>query len=106
MSCQTGVIVPYKHILEERYTEASVAFIPIEKTKKAKNIRLLPKGKAASIYHCGDYLSVDRSYKKLLEYCKDQQLTIVSDSYEFCINDYITSGDENEYITEIFFYVQ
>ena len=103
---QTGVIVPYKHILEERYTEASVAFIPIEKTKKAKNIRLLPKGKAASIYHCGDYLSVDRSYKKLLEYCKDQQLTIVSDSYEFCINDYITSGDENEYITEIFFYVQ
>ena len=103
---QTGVIVPYKHILEERYTEASVAFIPIEKTKKAKNICLLPKGKAASIYHCGDYLSVDRSYKKLLEYCKDQQLTIVSDSYEFCINDYITSGDENEYITEIFFYVQ
>ena len=35
-----------------------------------------------------------------------QIFTIVSDSYEFCINDYITSGDENEYITEIFFYVQ
>ena len=37
---------------------------------------------------------------------KDELPTIISDSYEFCINDYITSGDENEYITEIFFYVQ
>ena len=26
--------------------------------------------------------------------------------YEFCINDYISSGDEREYITEIFFYVR
>ncbi len=41
---QTGVIIPYKHISEGRYTEAAVAFLPIEKTKKAKNIRTLPKG--------------------------------------------------------------
>lgn len=58
-----------------------------------------------SIYHYGTYQSVERSYKKLLKFCEENQLEIVSDAYEFCINDYISSGDENEYITEIFFYV-
>lgn len=103
---QTGVIVPFEHILKERYTEAGEAFLPIEKTTKAKNIRILPKGKVASIYHCGTYPSVGRSYQKLLNFCEENQLEILSDSYEFCINDYISSGDENEYITEIFFYVR
>ena len=103
---QTGVIVPYKHILEGRYTEASVAFLPIEKTKKAKNIKSVPKGRAVCIYHCGTYQSVDISYKKLLKFCEEHQLEIISDAYEFCINDYISSGDENEYITEIFFYIR
>ncbi len=103
---QTGVIVPYEHILQERYTEAGVAFLPIEKTKRAKNIRLLPKGKAACIYHYGTYESVEISYRKLLRFCREQGFEIISDSYEFCINDYISSGDENEYITEIFFYIR
>lgn len=103
---QTGVIVPYKHILEGRYTEASVAFLPIEYTKKAGNILTLPKGNAVSIYHYGTYQSVEYSYKKLLNYCREHQLEIISDAYEFWINDYISSGDESEYITEIFFYVQ
>ena len=103
---QTGVIVPYKHILEGRYTEANIAFLPIEKTKNVKNIMILPKGRAVSIYHYGTYQSVEYSYKKLLDYCKEQNLNIISDSYEFCINDYISSGDEREYITEIFFYVR
>lgn len=103
---QTGVVVPYKHILEERYTEAGIAFLPIEKTKKAGNIMELKKGRAVSIYHCGDYQSVGRSYEKLLGFCKEHRLEIISDAHEFCINDYISSGDENEYITEIFFYIR
>ncbi len=86
--------------------EAQTAFLPIEETSKATNIVTLKSGKAASIYHCGTYESVERSYIKLLEFCKDHQLEIISDAYEFCINDYISSGDENEYITEIFFYIR
>ena len=103
---QTGVIVPYGHIVEGRYTQASAAFLPIEKTKKAKNIRLLPRGRVVRIYHCGDYASVNVSYEKLLQFCRERGLEIISDSYEFCINDYISSGDENEYITEIMFYIR
>ncbi len=103
---QTGVIVPYENIIAGRFTEASRAFLPIEKTKKAKNIVALPAGRVVSIYHYGTYESVERSYRKILEYCDANDLAIISDSYEFCINDYISSGDENEYITEIFFYIQ
>lgn len=103
---QTGVIVPYENILDGRYTEASVAFLPIEKTKKAKNIKILPAGKVAGIYHYGTYESVERSYRKLLDFCREHELEILSDSYEFCINDYFSSGDEREFITEIFFYVK
>lgn len=103
---QTGVIVPYENIIAGRFTEASRAFLPIEKTRKAKNIVALPAGRVVSIYHYGTYESVERSYRKILEYCDANGLAIISDSYEFCINDYISSGDENEYITEIFFYIQ
>ena len=46
------------------------------------------------------------SYEKLLQFCRERGLEIISDSYEFCINDYISSGDENEYITEIMFYIR
>lgn len=58
---QTGVIVPYENILAGRFTEASRAFLPIEKTKKAKNIVTLPAGRVVSIYHYGAYESVERS---------------------------------------------
>ena len=71
------------------------------------NYRLrLPDGKCAALCHVGDYLSIGRSYQKLLSFCADNGLEIVSDSYEFCINDYLTSHDENEYITKIVFNVQ
>lgn len=103
---QCGVIVPYSRILEKRFTEAAFAFLPIEKTDKVSNIKRLPPGECVSVYHVGDYLSIGRSYEKVLEYCRLHSLEIVSDSYEFCINDYITTYDENEYITKILFYTK
>ncbi len=103
---QSGVIVPLAHILAGRYTEATVAFLSIEETDRAPNVRRLPAGTCASLCHVGDYPSIGRSYRKLLQYCADHALKIVSDSHEFCINDYITSRDEAEYITKIEFYVE
>lgn len=103
---QSGVIVPYQRILEGRYTEAAFAFLPIEPTDQAANIRRIPEGQCAVIYHQGDYLSIGKSYEKLKQFCQEQRLKITSDSYEFCINDYITTGDESEYLTKILFYVE
>lgn len=103
---QSGVTVPLERILAGRYTEADQAFLPIEKTDKAGNIQRLPTGKGAVIYHRGDYLSIGASYEKLLKFCRDKGLEICSGSYEFCINDYITTEDESEYLTKIVFYVK
>ncbi len=33
-------------------------------------------------------------------------MTILSDAYEFAINDYLSAKDENAYITRILFYVK
>ena len=103
---QSGVTVPLERIRTGRYTEASAAFLPIEGTDRAENLLQLPEGLGASIYHRGDYLSIGRSYRRLLEFCQAEKLEIRSDSYEFCINDYITTGDESEYLTKIVFYVE
>lgn len=103
---QSGVTVPLERIRAGRYTEASAAFLPIEGTDRAENLLQLPEGLGASIYHRGDYPSIGRSYRRLLEFCQAENLEIRSDSYEFCINDYITTGDESEYLTKIVFYVE
>ena len=103
---QCGVIVPLERIQAGRYTEASDAFLPMEGPCQNPRVKRVEPGKRACIYHVGDYLSIGRSYRRLLDWCRQQGLRIVSDSYEFCINDYLTSGDQNEYITKIAFYVE
>lgn len=101
---QAGVIVPLSRIKSHNFIQASTAFLTIEETEEAENIMKLPEGDCVSIYHFGTYDSIGTSYVKLLEYCEKEQLKIISDSYEFCINDYITSSKEEEYITKIMFY--
>ena len=103
---QCGVVVPLEKIRAGRYTEAALAFLPMERAGQESCVRRLPAGRRACIYHVGDYLSVGRSYEKLLDWCEKQRLRICSDSYEFCINDYLTTHDESEYITKIAFYVE
>lgn len=103
---QSGAIVPYEHIQQGRYAEASFVFLPIEKTSDVEGVVELPAGQCVCTYHTGDYLSIGSSYERILTYCKRNQLQICSDSYEFAINDYLSTGDENEYITKIMFYIK
>lgn len=103
---QCGVSVPLEKIRAERYIEASMAFLTTENIPSAENILCLPKGLTASLYHYGNYYATTDSYVRLIQYCKSNGLKIVSDSYEFCINDYITSRFEEEFITKIMFYVE
>ena len=65
----------------------------------------LHAGRCVCTYNTGDYLSIGSSYERILSYCKKNNLSILSDSYEFAINDYLSTGDENEYITKILFYI-
>ena len=101
---ESGVIVPLKNIKKEIYTQADYAFLPIEKYN-ANDILELPKGKCVITYHTGDYYSIGESYKRILKYCKNNKIEIISDSYEFAINDYLSTKNEAEYITKIMFYI-
>ncbi len=103
---QSGAIVPYKRIMERRYTEASFVFLPIEKQADVPEIVELPEGRCVASHHIGDYLSIGSAYERILNYCAANSLKIISDSYEFAVNDYLSTGDEDEYITKVIFYVE
>ena len=102
---QSGAVVPIERIQLGRYIEASHVFLPIEKST-AKGVTELPAGRCVIAYHTGDYHSIGKTYERILEYCRSHHLKIVSDSYEFAINDYLSTGNEAEYITKIMFYVE
>ena len=103
---QSGTIVPYSRIRQQRYTEASFAFLPIDIMSNIDGTMELPEGQCVCTYHTGDYYSIGCSYERLLAYCSDNKLDIISDSFEFAVNDYLSTKDENEYITKIMFYVK
>lgn len=102
---QSGAIVPLSRIRQGQYTLASHAFLPIEKCSAAGVVEL-PAGPCVVTYHTGDYLSICIAYERILAYCQEHRLHIISDSYEFALTDYLSTGDETEYITKILFYVE
>ena len=102
---QSGVIVPYARIVNKEYTMANIVFTPIEESLNHKDIMVLPTGRCVIGYHMGDYPSIGTTYEKILDYCNQHGQTIISDAYEFCINDYLSSSDETEFTTKIMFYI-
>lgn len=103
---QSGAVVPWEGIRQGRYTEASHVFLPIERGTHAPGVAELPEGRCVCTYHIGDYPSIGAAYRRLLAYCGERGLQIVSDAYEFAINDYLSTGDESEYVTKLVFYVE
>ncbi len=103
---QIGAVIPYENLLSGRYTEATQVFLPIEKSRHTKDVTALPEGQCLVTYHVGDYPSIGRAYCRLMEYAQEHQMKIVSDAYELAINDYLSTGDEREYVTKILLYVE
>ena len=104
---QSGAVVPYANIRAGRYTEAAYAFLPMEKPiPSIPEVQELPAGRCVSTHHIGDYLSIGKAYERILDYCAENGLEIRSDSYEFAMNDYLSTKDEQEYVTKILFYVR
>lgn len=103
---QSGAIVPLDRIRQQRYTEATHVFLPIGAVANVPDVLTLPEGQCACTYHVGDYGSIGSAYRRLLSHCEARRLHISSDAYEFAMNDYLSTGDENEYITKIMLYVQ
>ena len=103
---ESGAIVPRDKLLAGRFMEAAYAFVPLEGPSPHAQSRVLPAGRCACVYHVGDYPSIGRAYRRLMAFLEAQGLEAASDAYEVCINDYLTSRDESEYITRIQVYVR
>lgn len=103
---QSGAIVPLSRIRQGRYVEASHVFLPIEAAQGTQEVITLPPGRCAITHHTGDYLSIGSAYERILTFCDEKNLTLTSDSYEFALNDYLSTGDESEYVTKIMFYIR
>ena len=103
---QSGARIPLENILQGRFIEASHAFLPIDAGPDIDGVVELSPGLCISTYHVGDYLSIGKAYRRLLSSCREQGVRPVSDSFEFAINDYLSTGNEAEYVTKIMIYVQ
>ncbi len=99
---QLGAIVTKENILGGDPTETSEVFITLD-TPVPGSVKL-PKGDTVSIYHKGEYTRTPESYSKLVSYCRERGLEIISPSYEFCLNDYLTTLNEKEFVTRLMVY--
>lgn len=96
-----GVIVPLNNLKKHRFNRYNAVYILIEDKLKSSNIKKLPAGKYACIYHKGAYRETYRTYKKLLKYLKDHHYEIIGDAIEIGLIDGSIISNENEYVTEI-----
>ncbi|QZY56428.1 MerR family transcriptional regulator [Crassaminicella profunda] len=96
-----GIIVPSNHLKTHRFDRYNAVYILVEDKFKHSNIKKLPAGKYACIYHKGSYRETYRSYKKLLDYLKDHHYEIIGDAIEIGLVDVSVTLNEEEYITEI-----
>ena len=103
---QCGVSVPLEKLQHKEYTQADLAFVTTDHCDNVPNILKLSAGLTITYYHFGTYASIGKSYEKIFAYCRKHHYEIISPSYEFCVNDYITTQNENEFITKIIFYIQ
>lgn len=98
---QMGAILSEKMLMEGRFEDTAKAFIPAENPEVYEDMITLEKKKRLAIFHRGSYDSIRESYERLIDYCKKNSLRITSPSYEFALNDFLTTGNEKEYVTKI-----
>lgn len=60
-----------------------------------------PSGRYLIAYHIGDFTSIDKTYLRLLDYMRVNQLEMLDFSYEEYVLDAISVGDFNAYVTRI-----
>lgn len=101
----SGAILPYEKLTEGLYLETTEVFFPTRKPGGRHTVTL-PEGDTVSIYHRGQYSRTPESYERLISWCIDNSLEIISPAYEFALNDYLTTKDTGEFMTRITVFVR
>ena len=79
----------------------SYIYTKLEANSKIKSTFTRPKGLYAIAYHQGSYTTIDKTYKKLIEYLNVANLKIGKYAYEEYILDETTMKGFENYITQI-----
>lgn len=98
---QIGVNVVMEDILRGEYLKPQRVFTIIDEPLEDSHVVKSDAGYFAFTYHKGAYREAANSYQKLLHWIDNNEYEICSDSYELCIVDNLTSGNEKDYLTEI-----
>ncbi|MBF8983410.1 MerR family transcriptional regulator [Lutibacter sp. B2] len=96
-----GVIVSQDNLRMNRFDKYNAVYILLEDRLKYSNMKKLPAGKYACIYHKGPYKENYKSYKKLLNYVSDHNYEIIGNAIEIGLIDCSMILNEDEYLTEI-----
>lgn len=96
----TGTYISKQKIMQENFKEYNGLFSILDTSVDIHNIKLLPKGLYLRGFCIGNWSKIPLLYKKILEYLKENNLTIKNFSYEMGLNE-ITAPSEDEYVTQI-----
>lgn len=76
-----------------------------EKPQKV-NYSVRPAGMYLIAYHKGKWQTLEDTYKKILEYGKENKIQLGAHCYEDILFDSLTMSEEEEYLTRIVFEIQ
>lgn len=76
-------------------------FFQINYKHDCEQLYIKPKGKYAVIDHKGSYESTASSYKMLMEYIEEMQLSIAGNAYEIELLGYLAAGNPDNFVIEI-----
>lgn len=100
-----SVTVSHENLKEGKFDHFNTVYIFVDDDSKEKltnhELKSLPRGKYACIYHQGSYEETFKSYKKLIQFIEENEFEIIGDSIEIPLIDFTMIHDYDEMLTEI-----
>jgi len=96
-----GMMVSRENILAQNYLYSSYFFVKTISPQNFKSIATKPQGLYAIAYHRGDYESKGSTYQKLIEFARENHLTLGNYAYEEYLLDDLSVLDPADSVTQI-----
>ena len=95
-----------KEIQSGIFDQYSVFYELLDEKPQKVNYSIRPAGMYLIAYHKGKWQTLEDTYKKILEYVKENKIQLGAHCYEDILFDSLTMSEEEEYLTRIVFEIQ
>jgi len=95
-----------KEIQSGIFDQYSVFYELLDEKPQKVNYSVRPAGMYLIAYHKGKWQTLEDTYKKILEYGKENKIQLGAHCYEDILFDSLTMSEEEEYLTRIVFEIQ